>query len=101
MCSSDLKERRYAEYKARKERERWARRAAKKAQAEREAREKAGTVCLAGAEERAGTADSKEGHAKLLFQDDTAQEVDESYEDMKKSIATAQGGLPMDVSQVY
>lgn len=44
---------------------------------------------------------SKEGHAKLLFQDDTAQEVDESYEDMKKSIATAQGGLPMDVSQVY
>lgn len=54
------KERRYAEYKARKERERWARRAAKKAQAEREAREKAGTVCLAGAEERAGTADSKE-----------------------------------------
>ena len=38
---------------------------------------------------------SKEGHAKLLlFQD-------ESYEDMKKSIATAQGGLPMDVSQVY
>lgn len=45
---------------------------------------------------------SKEGHAKLLlFQDDTAQEVDESYEDMKKSIATAQGGLLMDVSQVY
>lgn len=44
---------------------------------------------------------SKEGHAKLLFQDDTAQEVDESYEDMKKSIAAAQGGLPMDVSQVY
>ena len=23
------------------------------------------------------------------------------HEDMKKSIATAQGGLPMDVSQVY
>ena len=53
------RERRYAEYKARKERERRARRAAKKAQAEREAREKAGTVCLAGAEERARTADDK------------------------------------------
>lgn len=58
------RERRYAEYKARKERERRARRAAKKAQAEREAREKAGTVCLAGAEERAGTADSKEEPAE-------------------------------------
>lgn len=53
------KERRFAEYKARKERERRFRRAAKKAQAEREAREKAGTVCLAGVEEKAGTADSR------------------------------------------
>lgn len=53
------KERRYAEYKARKERERWARRAAKKAQTEREAREKAGTVCLAGVEEKAGVADGR------------------------------------------
>lgn len=53
------KERRYAEYKARKERERRFRRAAKKAQTEREAREKAGTVCLAGAEEGAGAADGK------------------------------------------
>lgn len=53
------KERRYTEYKARKERERRARRAARKAQAEREAREKAGTVCLAGVEERAGTPDSR------------------------------------------
>ena len=44
---------------------------------------------------------SKNGHASLLFQDDSAQLVDESYEDMKKIIATAQGGLPMDVSQVY
>lgn len=44
---------------------------------------------------------SVKGCAKLLFQDDTAQMVDESYEDMKKTIATAQGGLPMDGSQVY
>lgn len=43
----------------------------------------------------------REGHAKLLFQDDSAQEVDETYEDMKKIIATAQGGLPMDGSRVY
>ena len=53
------KERRYAEYKARKERERRFRRAAKKAQTEREAREKAGTVCLAGVEEKAGAADGR------------------------------------------
>ena len=44
---------------------------------------------------------SVKGCAKLLFQDDTTQMVDESYEDMKKIIATAQGGLPMDVSLVY
>lgn len=43
----------------------------------------------------------KNGHASLLFQNDSAQLVDESYEDMKKIIATAQGGLPMDGSRVY
>lgn len=43
----------------------------------------------------------KNGHASLLFQNDSAQLVDESYEDMKKNIATAQGGLPMDGSRVY
>lgn len=53
------RERRFAEYKARKERERRARRAAKKAQAEREAREEAGTVCLAGVEEKACAAGGK------------------------------------------